>query len=185
VSEPWIAVVLLLQSICGQPDSRTPVQVAIKHLGEGTGVASWKPHFQVLSEHPRDAVDRLIRELHVIDPTPPAVLPPETSSEPANLSALHVVWCIRALRYLTGGVEFRGSTAHVFGPDEDKREYFLNLKGKDGELPFFHTWMSTGTVFLAPPDAQRQIIDKWRSWYSEHGAAHKYVPLSRLDDWYF
>ena len=53
------------------------------------------------------------------------------------------------------------------------------------ELPFFTTRMSTDAVSFAPIDAQREIIEKWRTWYREKAAGFEFKPSEGSNDYYF
>jgi len=38
-------------------------------------------------------------------------------------------------------------------------------------------WPSRGTEYVAPQDAQNEIILKWRDWFKDQGASFDYKPL--------
>ena len=94
------------------------------------------------------------------------------------------VWAVRALRYLTGK-DFRAPTTHVFGRDEDERTREQLLKKEHETVTFFATWMSRDSVYIAPADAQRTIIEAWRRWFFEQDENWKPIPGPSIDDWYF
>jgi hypothetical protein len=127
----------------------------------------------------RDAVKLLIETLQPISEE--KVLPADKN---AHRAAVHVVWALRALRYLTGK-NFRAPTAHVFGADEDERTREELLKKEDDTVTFFATWMSRDSVYIAPADAQRTIIEAWRLWFSEQDETWRPIPKPSIDDWYF
>lgn len=127
----------------------------------------------------RDAVELLIATLETI---PEDKVLPEAKN--AHRSTLHVVWAIRTLRYLTGK-DFRAPTTHVFGSDEDEQRREELLKKEDGTVTFFATWMSRDSVYVAPPDAQRTIIETWRRWFSELDGNWRPISEPKIDDWYF
>lgn len=101
--------------------------------------------------------------------------------EPTSLS---VVWRLRALRLLTGCVDFRAPTNEKPTHPEEAGRQFLEAGGRD-RLPFFATWMSRDRVFLAPADTQRAIVEQWRTWYAVNGQGYAYRPCESVDDWYF
>lgn len=127
----------------------------------------------------RDAVRLLIATLETI---PEDKVLPEAKN--AHRSTLHVVWAVRALRYLTGE-NFRAPTTHVFGSDEDEQMREELLKKEDGTVAFFATWMSRDSVYVAPADAQRTIIEAWRRWFAELDENWKPISAPKIDDWYF
>lgn len=94
----------------------------------------------------------------------------------------HAVWIVRALRSLTG-LDFQARTEEDLSADES---HFLALNAKrKGELEFFGTWMSRDSVWVAPKDAQLEIIREWKEWYARYGRSYKYVNDHNVDDWYF
>ena len=98
---------------------------------------------------------------------------------------MRVIWSIRALRYLTGQ-EFRARTEHVFGnsDSEQTRKDLLTSHGKR-TVSFFAEWMSRGSIYVAPGDAQREIIRQWRAWHAAHGKTWQLGPEPDFNDWYF
>jgi hypothetical protein len=102
----------------------------------------------------------------------------------AHREAMHVIWAIRALRYLTGK-NFRAPTAHVFGRGEDERVRVDLLKKDADTVAFFATWMSRDSVYIAPADAQKRIIEAWQRWFSEQDQNWRPIPEPSIDDWYF
>ena len=62
---------------------------------------------------------------------------------------------------------------------KQRREQFLT------NVAFFATWMSRDSVYIAPDDAQRSIIDAWRRWYFNQDENWRPVVEPSTDDWYF
>lgn len=91
------------------------------------------------------------------------------------------VWIIRALRSLTG-LDFRAPTRADLTADE---AHFLDHDPTSDQVCFFGTWMSRDRVWVAPYDAQRAIIQKWRAWFAKDGKNHKYVNDPDYDHWYY
>jgi hypothetical protein len=87
---------------------------------------------------------------------------------------------VRALRSLTG-LDFRAGTNAKLTAEES---HFLDMNAR-GEVEFFGTWMFRDSVWVAPGDAQVQIIKKWQEWFAAHGRTHKYVNDRDFDHWYF
>lgn len=143
---------------------------------------------KVLATQPVLSARLLIAELH------PVVGVRILSTEPRARwkDTLHVIWCLRALRYITGGLEFRGTTDRVLGGSgiEQRRKWFVGGKefDQDRTVRFFGVWMSRDSTYIAPWDAQVKIIKQWRDWYEEHGRTFAYVNPARSqppDVWYF
>ena len=124
-----------------------------------------------LAETPATSMRLLVEALHPI---------PEMSiSASQNIpSAEHGLWMIRALRYLTGGKDFYAITKHKFGglQEEQYRKYWLYFGHQNG-VSFFAMWPSRGIEYIAPEDAQREIISKWRNWFTTNGSSFHYEPL--------
>lgn len=177
---PVLALVVLCLNSCSgatpaaEKQSRTLAD-SVASLGAGT-----RPeHLKQLRENGRDSVELLIAALQ---PIPEDKVPADNKK--AHQAALHVVWSLRALRYLSGK-DFRASTAHVFGDQDDERRREKLLRKEDGTVTFFATWMSRDSVYIAPADAQRAIIEAWRRWYSEQDETWRPVAERPIDDWYF
>jgi hypothetical protein len=99
---------------------------------------------------------------------------------------MHVIWALRALRYITGGLRFKGKTKYRLNESneiESNRKQLL--RPEQGEVPFFAVWMSRDSLAIAPRDAQIAVINKWIDWYAKKGADFKYTPAEHVDDWYF
>lgn len=159
---------------CGNNDT----EGAIKRLGYSTDSATFRKEMTLLSRNPSKAVSCLIEELQIVQET--KVLPKDADK---HKSTLHIIWCIRALRYLTG-IDFTGKTTYEFKKAEEDRTYFLK-KDRNSELPFFAVWMSHDVIYIAPEDAQKEIIEKWGKWYSINGESFKYEPVDDINKWYF
>jgi hypothetical protein len=91
----------------------------------------------------------------------------------------YAVWCIRALRSLTGQ-DFAAPTRLKLTAEEKQ---FLRPDDR-GNVVFFGTWMSRDSIWVAPADAQAAIIAQWREWYKKQGQTHKYL-YDEAFDWYF
>jgi hypothetical protein len=154
------------------------IDLTIKKLGYEIDSESFRREMKLLSENPSNAVSCLIKELHTVNEK--EIL---SIDKHQHKSALHVVWCLRALRYLTG-IDFTGKTTYKFKNMEKNREYFLTKNSKT-ELPFFTVWMSRDTLYIAPKDTQKEIINKWAEWYKVNGGIFKYKPMDDINKWYF
>ena len=124
-----------------------------------------------LAASPAASAKLLVAGLHSIPDS-------EKAAKAGSPSMEQVLWRIRALRYLTGGLDFCAQSDHVFGASEEEknRQYWLKLRHKDC-LAFFGYWMSRDRIYVAPLDAQKSIIGQWKQWYASSGKTFKYKPL--------
>src|SRR5262249_6986775 len=140
------------------------------------------PQCKSLAKYDRlETVQLLVEQLTTIS----ELALPETDQE-KRTDDMHVIWCIRALRYLTS-LDFRAKTAHKFGKDDEEqyRDQFLHKKD-DKEATFFGVWMSREYTFVAPVDAQRKIIKKWKKWLKNEATRFNFPPPDDdWDKWYF
>lgn len=76
--------------------------------------------------------------------------------------ALHIVWCWRALRMITS-LDFYGKTSQEAGT-----VFHESLVDKEtGLIKYSYVWPLKSIVYLAPADAQLEIINKWKAWYGK------------------
>lgn len=120
---------------------------------------------EALHARAHEAAPLLVAELKVVNPDGPD---PDDG---------HVIWCIRALRCLTGK-DFQRRTK-VAGPYAMEEQYPRNEP-----MPFFWEWMSHGQLFLAPKDVQTAVIEDWRKWIAEN-PRFAVQPFTDLGDWYW
>jgi hypothetical protein len=94
-------------------------------------------------------------------------------------TAMHVIWCIRALRSITGK-QFAANTETI------KKVPIQEYLGKRNPLPFFTEWMSRAKIYVAPQDVQKKIIKKWKVFLEKNPnfQIRKYN-FWEDDDWYF
>jgi hypothetical protein len=126
-----------------------------------------------MAKQPKKATGLLIAELHVVPDK--KVLP---NDEEQKRDTEHVLWAIRALRFVTGGKDFCAKSSETFGKsDEEKdRRYWLRFRHGDC-LTFFELWPSHGVDYVAPADAQRAIIEQWKNRYRTAGTTYQFRPL--------
>ncbi|HEY9164686.1 MAG TPA: hypothetical protein VIS48_00845 [Candidatus Kryptonia bacterium] len=132
----------------------------------------------MLRNEPDSSIQLLIAELSPINSV--TRISPEEYDR--HLKEVHIIWCIRALRYLTG-LDFTARTQHKFAKAEKERSYFL--RDKNGQVAFFADRMSHDVLYIAPPDAQSQIISKWKAWYRKHSGHVHLNKKTDFDNWYF
>jgi hypothetical protein len=162
----------------------TPIATVVRELGKDDD--DWE-RIKFLAQQPAEATRLLVQELQPV--TGVRILADEHYL-PRWRRTEHVVWCLRALRGLTGGLDFRAKTKHEFGDTEveTNREWFTGGEQfpKDGTVHFFGVWMSRDSLYIAPRDAQLKIIQMWKNWYETEGRNFAYPPFKNDPDiWYF
>ena len=108
----------------------------------------------------------LVEELHIVDP------------DRFDDKMMHVVWCIRALRSLTGEDFYFRTTL----PLSRRSATFLHPERPMG---FISYWMSHATLYVAPQDVQRRAIDAWKAWALARGERFTVQPFVPFGDWFF
>lgn len=136
-----------------------------------------------LAQTPETATELLIRELKPID----LIQLDCADNNPAtDAEGRHVVWCLRAIYFLTGE-RFCATTQYEPTDSEldQRRVGLIHDYRTPQKVRFFVEWMSRGSVYFAPLDAQMKIISQWKSWLERHGKTHNYRKDAELNDWYF
>lgn len=135
--------------------------------------------FRELMSCPQVAAGVLIRQLHPINVT--EIKPVKFKNNKMNL---HVIWSLRALRYITGGLQFTGNLGTE--PIKATRLQFLR-KGitAPGQGTYFGVWMSRNIIFIAPVSTQSEIIGQWTAWYKREGRIYDYYPAKSDLKWFF
>jgi hypothetical protein len=169
-------------------NANTRVTEAIAGLiGDRSALAD---HLSVLAGDPVVAACQLIASLHVVADTHVAGY-----DQGRHRNTMRVIWALRALRYLTGCQDFRAPTRENPATwSALRRDWLLhdnsgapvrNGQPVDG-VPFFQTWMSRDSVFIAPRDTQEKIIARWHRWYRESGSRGVgFHTCESMDQWYF
>lgn len=168
-----------------QTSSDPEILQIVKELGkdENNGFNRNVENFKRLARSPILATALLINELETID----LIKLQEKGNNLAEVKkGWHVVWCLRGLYFLTGE-RFCAPTKYKFTDSEldDNRAGLIYENHSSKKVNFFVEWMSRGTIYFAPTDAQRNIIRQWQAWYQKHGSTHRYHEDSNFDDWYF
>lgn len=169
---PCSLLLLVLNLVAMNPDAAS----LVSNLGRGESDIE---NIQALSRTPASSIKLLIDELHVV--------PDHRLLAGQNPFAVkHVLWCIIALRFITGGKDFCAPTRHIFGKSEleQNRKYWLEFR-KGSCLSFFHAWPSRGSIYIAPPDTQQKIIQQWKKWFRKKGRTASFTPLQNPEpqDW--
>lgn len=162
------AAFCLAAALCAACQDVPGLSDEIKKLGRGGD------DFKIidtLAKTPPMSTRLLIAELHPLSET--RILNGQKDPDDE-----HVLWCIRALRYLTGGKDFCAKTNHRFGSSEEeqRRKYWIYFHNKTC-ASFFAMWPSRGSEYIAPKDAQKEIIDKWKDWFAKEGDSFDYKPM--------
>lgn len=90
-----------------------------------------------------------------------------------SLGAPNMVWRVRVLQRLTG-LSFRAGTRARLG-DEEKRWL---APDSTGAVPFAGENVARGMTWVAPREAQREILELWRHWWA---GASLSLPLPVVD----
>jgi hypothetical protein len=149
------------------PDPSIVASALAKIRGLGTAAdADPSASVQALHAAGREAVPLLVAQLSVVDP------------EAFDDRAMHVVWCIRALRSLTG----QDFYFHTGLPLSPRSAAHLDAKEPMG---FYAYWMSHGLLYVAPPDVQRKVIEAWKGWAQARTDKFDVQPFQPYGDWFF
>jgi hypothetical protein len=154
-------------------DVTAKIALTVKNLGPSTKPEDLAP----LRANPLKATELLIQQIALVCET--KILAENQKSHPAEM---RVIWSIRALRYLSG-LNFAARTKHRFHDKKADRAQFLGLTAEN-EVVFFGTWMSRDSIYLAPRDAQLEIIEKWKKWATSEAKNHKFVTPKDITEWY-
>ena len=174
----WMVLIAcIFLSSCAVPRKSEPVtqiEAKIKKLG-----ADNQGDIEIiksLATNRQLAIKLLLRELHVI---PEEKLLPSEFAKHQN--SMHVIWCLRAMRYLTGKKFLSRTTTPL--KKGTLRQQFLYVKDSK-KIPFFSTWMSRDIIYVAPKDAQTTIIKNWNNYITSLNNQSKFEQIE-LNDWYF
>ena len=141
----------------------------------------YRTAFVTFRSQPTVAACYLINDLRIVQET--WIRGGDQNMHPETM---HVIWCLRALRYITGGINFKGNTKYHFNDSSERESNRRQLLRRDyNEVPFFAVWMSRDSLAIAPTDAQRAIIKKWIEWYAKNSSTFNYNSAGTVDDWYF
>jgi len=152
---------------CFTPGRGSGERGGLPELVRGLSGEVYPEGFEAMYRRPREATALLIRNLNAVR---------RAKYRPAPT----VVWQLRALHSLTG-VRFSGSTSEVL---DDQEKHWIDAP-EAGQVHFYGTWMSRDMTWVAPPDAQKNIISKWRRWWRQSGTNHDYPCDRSIDSWYF
>ena len=190
VSALVISLLVVLETQAGptKPTPRIAIDRLVKALGSDDDDHDLE-RIKILAQQPVESARLLIAELHPV--TGIRILSGERGARLKD--TLHVIWCLHALRYITRGLEFKARTAYHFGSGEieENRKWFVGGEQfrKDRTVRFFGVWMSRDSTYIAPQDAQIEIIQKWKAWYGQHGKTFAYVDPNLEEQppevWYF
>lgn|GEM_PF-2932708 len=162
-------------------DADGKLRQAVQQLGLSADASAG---FDLLAQEPREAVSMLVSELHSI----PRGHYTEGKKTPAEK---HIVGCLRALHYLTGVTYSAPSRAKLTADEKQFLDFDKQMhdSNPDHKLHFFGVWMSRNADYLAPVDAQKEIIKAWRRFQATQGASFTYKPSRPakdcMDDWFW
>ncbi len=181
---------LSLPTLACEDDFLTRMRV--QHLGLLCDLGDSTYVFEELAKTPEKALCALVRQLK---PTAERIV--RVQEWDNKLQATNQVWRMRALRFLTCGmVEFSAFTRMRPQKEAKESEQYWRFAGgadavgkKPGEMVevwFSHTRMSTATDYLAPVEAQKDIIRQWREWLVKNGTNAGCRPnATDYNQWWF
>lgn len=176
---PLLAIALLPHLSWADSDcTEQTINAIVKNLGY-VDSPNHISDMNCLAKYPVASAGLLTRQLEVV--TDIKVTPEQA---PEHKQTMHVVWSLRALRYLTGGMDFTASTTASIKTLGKPRWGLLTIRDKK-KLTFFGTRMSHDAVYLAPQDVQSEVIKQWNDWYRKDGNNYNYHTAATSADWYF
>jgi hypothetical protein len=172
-----VLTALATATLCAPSQAQVGIEDRVHRLGL-PGDSDDLADVQALAKTPYESVGLLIRELHPI-------ARPERAEIDDSPETEHLISTIAALRFITGGNDFYSASGKDFcaktkwkfsGSNEEKnRRYWLYFDHPNC-VSFFSIWPSRYRVYLAPLDAQQEIIRRWRQWYATDGRAYRFTP---------
>lgn len=166
----------LAQTARSNQSSEAVLRQEVKQLGlPGNDVFA---DVRELARTPAAAARILILQLQVLPH------PQDTIVGQGSPQVEHALWSIRALRYITGGLDFCAPTKWKPGRsyEERTRHYWLHFNSKSC-VTVFGVWPSRDLTYIAPVDAQRKIIAAWQQWYAREDESYHYKPLVNPESW--
>lgn len=149
---------------------------------------SEKKTIDEIKKHPNEYCKLLMDELQVIEVD---YIDGYEKDKEKYKNAIHVIDCLRMLRMLSGK-KFYGSSKYNFEISDTSSEYDLQRlrygflhADKKSKMPFFSVWMSRDSIFIAPPDAQKEMIQQWKEWYKKIRGKIDMPENTNVDFWYF
>ena len=165
----FLSVVMMVCIIsCGDDSDTEEIRRKVQELGEGTVNAD----LNYFKNNHHEALLYLVDELRAI--------PSGLISTDSGKNEMHIIWCLRSLRYLTGIKQYGECDELETLVDEDS---FYWLKLNEAGVPFFSTKMSTDTVYVAPSVVQKSIILEWKKKIYER--TYELRSDVQLSVWYF
>jgi hypothetical protein len=175
-----MALLLMLKTDLYSQDVSIQIKEVIINLGKAEyGKENYESKFSILCKEKNISIKYLIDELAPVKSI--WKITPESYNR--HINANHIIWCIRALRYLTS-LEFVSTTKYKFSKSEKVRKDFLNIT-TDNEYSFFRVRMAHDVTYISPIDVQVNIINKWKSWYNANKDNMKLNTNNDFNDWYF
>ena len=186
-------VVVLVCFLCGTAlacEDDPGLNLQVKYIGPVCGVGGSDWLFTELSKTPEKSLCALVKQLNTT-----SVKELHPGDWESNVDASSQVWRIRALRFLTCGQDFSSFTQYRPDKARDPEDYWSHLAGgalrnkKPGdqvEVLFFHTRMAWAIDYIAPIEAQKDIIRQWREWLVKNGTNAGCRPnATDYNQWWF
>ena len=178
----------LILCLCGTAlacEEDPGISLQVKYIGPVCVVGGSDWLFAELAKKPEKALCALVKQLNTT-----SVKEIHSWEGEKKMHAFSQIMRIRALRLLTCGQDFTATTP--YNPDQIRgsEDYWNNLagvgprknkKGDQVEVPFFLTRMAWGIDYIAPIEAQKDIIRQWREWQAKNGTNAGCTP--NVNDW--
>jgi hypothetical protein len=148
------------------------------------GPTNPQEYLEVLAKNSSESGPVLISNLKPISLK--EISPDQFATHPAEMK---IIWSLRALRYIYRK-DYSSKTNYVFKSEEELQvQHFIKASYTDKtnhEVMLFGVWMSRDIIYLAPEDAQINIIKQWKEWSKSHSETLSPVSGPTKDDlwWY-
>lgn len=151
-----------------------------KTIGYETDTKKQAEEFYVLSKNRLAAIRQLLNELKPVNES--IIL---TDASAKNTEGLHVVWSIRALRFLSGCMFFTEKAEEDRFTTDDQIRTMLLMQKKDNEYSFFAGSAGRDKIYIAPMYVQKAIIRKWQNWFNKKDDKFDTINCRDINIWYF
>lgn len=175
-----IFVYLIIANMCNASDLVKIVKNLGRSEGYETDVSRHAKDFYRLNMNRNDAIKILLSELK---PIREKVILIEQKAH--SVEGLHIVWCIRALRFLNGCTFFTEEAKEDRYTDEDQIRILLLMQKKANKYTFFATSAIHDKIYVAPIYAQESIIKQWNDWFKKYSGQLKNENCRDAIVWYY
>lgn len=180
ISSITIFCIFIITNICNASD----IDKIVKNLGNSEGyetdVRKQAEDFYHLSMNRNVAIKILLSELKPINKK---VI--QIEQKGYGVEGLHIVWCIRALRFLSGCTFFTEEAKEDRNKEKNQIRILLLMQKRANEYTFFATSANQDKIYVAPMYAQESIIKKWNDWFKKQSGQLKNKNCRDVIAWYY